>query len=47
MREVAERQAALTTLQRQKEAIIKQLEAQGATVRRVCNDPLVLLGIER
>ena len=46
-RELAERSANLLLLQRQEEAIIERLEAQGQVIRRQCTDPLVLLGIER
>jgi hypothetical protein len=44
---LAELQSALLHLQRQEEAVIEQLGAQGQMLQRVCNNPKVLLGIER
>lgn len=43
---IAECEAALLRLHREAEAIIERLEGDGVPVRRVCTDPLVLLGIE-
>jgi hypothetical protein len=43
---VAQCERALIDLQRQEEAIIERLEAEGIHVRRTCSDPLILLGIE-
>lgn len=44
--QLAERRAALLNLQRQEEAAVERLEAQGQVVARFCRDPLVLLGIQ-
>lgn len=43
---VAEYERALVDALRQEEAIIERLEAQGQHVPRLCNDPLILLGID-
>ena len=44
---VAELQASLLNLQRHEEAIAERLEGDGIPVRRICVDPVVLLGIEQ
>jgi hypothetical protein len=43
---LAELRASLLQAARNEEAIIERLEAEGVQVRRTCNDPLVLLGLQ-